>query len=456
MAHRILFSPVGGHDPIANFRDGAVLHICRVYKPERVYLYLSHEMLERSRMDDRYRRSLEKLREHVNGAIQEIHLIERDELTQVQRFDAFYTDFDQLLRQIHEAFPDSELLLNLSSGTPAMKSALNVISVLSPFPMQAIQVSTPNQRENPKDEDPMAYDVETFWECNQDNEPDFPNRCQEVDSEHLLVKIKKESIQRLLNAYNYQAALLLAQEISEFISPRTMRMLEAAACRLQLDQRGYEKAVQGLDLSWLPVQTGNQRKVFEYVLSLHIKLAQGNYADFIRGLTPVVVDLFAMCLKNELGIAVSDFCEQDSQGVWKISPWRMERSQQGPRIFAALESQSKDGEVRRGPLGSVHMLWIFRELAASSDLVEQMERIRSVEEQVRNIAAHEIVSVTDDWLYRKVQLHAQDIIRLLEKLVLRAGIRVQGKDWKSYDQMNQDIIRALLEGSPEKSEYVGG
>ena len=113
MAHRILFSPVGGHDPIANFRDGAVLHICRVYKPERVYLYLSHEMLERSRMDDRYRRSLEKLREHVNGAIQEIHLIERDELTQVQRFDAFYTDFDQLLRQIHEAFPDSELLLNL-------------------------------------------------------------------------------------------------------------------------------------------------------------------------------------------------------------------------------------------------------------------------------------------------------------------------------------------------------
>ncbi len=163
-----------------------------------------------------------------------------------------------------------------------------------------------------------------------------------------------------------------------------------------------------------------------------------------------------MCLKNELGIAVSDFCEQDSQGVWKISPWRMERSQQGPRIFAALESQSKDGRSEEGRWDLSICFGYFGELAASSDLVEQMERIRSVEEQVRNIAAHEIVSVTDDWLYRKVQLHAQDIIRLLEKLVLRAGIRVQSKDWKSYDQMNQDIIRALLEGSPEKSEYVGG
>ena len=26
----VLFTPVGGHDPIASFHDGAVLHICRV------------------------------------------------------------------------------------------------------------------------------------------------------------------------------------------------------------------------------------------------------------------------------------------------------------------------------------------------------------------------------------------------------------------------------------------
>ena len=113
-------------------------------------------------------------------------------MTQVQLFDTFYTDFEKVLRQIHAENPDSELLLNLSSGTPAMKSALNVISVLSPFPMRAIQVSTPNQRENPKYESPMDYDVEAYWECNQDNEPDFPNRCLEVQSEHLLVKIKRK------------------------------------------------------------------------------------------------------------------------------------------------------------------------------------------------------------------------------------------------------------------------
>ena len=30
---KILFSPIGGTDPISNFRDGAMLHICRIYKP---------------------------------------------------------------------------------------------------------------------------------------------------------------------------------------------------------------------------------------------------------------------------------------------------------------------------------------------------------------------------------------------------------------------------------------
>ena len=43
---KILFSPIGGTDPISNFRDGAMLHICRIYKPDIVYLYLSKEMCE--------------------------------------------------------------------------------------------------------------------------------------------------------------------------------------------------------------------------------------------------------------------------------------------------------------------------------------------------------------------------------------------------------------------------
>lgn len=33
----VLFSCVGGHDPVASYADGAILHICRIYKPQRLY-----------------------------------------------------------------------------------------------------------------------------------------------------------------------------------------------------------------------------------------------------------------------------------------------------------------------------------------------------------------------------------------------------------------------------------
>ena len=63
MGKTILFSPVGGTDPISqtNCRDGSMLHICRWYKPDTVYLYMSHEMLKFQEQDDRYRYCINEL-----------------------------------------------------------------------------------------------------------------------------------------------------------------------------------------------------------------------------------------------------------------------------------------------------------------------------------------------------------------------------------------------------------
>ena len=48
MNEKILFTPVGGTDPISstNCFDGAILHICRYYKPNKVIMYMSKEMLD--------------------------------------------------------------------------------------------------------------------------------------------------------------------------------------------------------------------------------------------------------------------------------------------------------------------------------------------------------------------------------------------------------------------------
>ena len=97
----ILFSPVGGTDPISavNYRDGSLLHICRVYKPSKVILYMSAEVLEYHEKDNRYLFCLDRLSEQQNRKM-EYEVIERRELKSVQEFDFFYQDFRSIVQDI--------------------------------------------------------------------------------------------------------------------------------------------------------------------------------------------------------------------------------------------------------------------------------------------------------------------------------------------------------------------
>lgn len=69
-----------------------MLHIARKRLPDAVYLYLSGEMLENQKLDQRYTRAIEKLSAATGHRI-DCHLIERPKLTEVQNFDVFYWDF---------------------------------------------------------------------------------------------------------------------------------------------------------------------------------------------------------------------------------------------------------------------------------------------------------------------------------------------------------------------------
>ena len=95
--YTILFSPIGSTDPISTFRDGSMLHIARLYDPNLIILFLSHEMTECDRLDHRYTEAI-KLLDLEKGRTTEIELIERPELKEVQLFDDFYLEFEEILR----------------------------------------------------------------------------------------------------------------------------------------------------------------------------------------------------------------------------------------------------------------------------------------------------------------------------------------------------------------------
>ena len=122
MSKTYLFSPIGNTDPIKYFYDGSMLHICRYYKPDVVILYLSQEMILHHEKDNRYVRSIELLGEKL-GHTFEVRIIRDEQMVDVQQYDLFYHAFRGIIADIEEGMmPEDTLIVNMASGTPAMKN----------------------------------------------------------------------------------------------------------------------------------------------------------------------------------------------------------------------------------------------------------------------------------------------------------------------------------------------
>ena len=313
MNKTILFTPVGGTDPISstNCYDGSMLHICRVYKPDIVIMYMSKEMLDYQEKDNRYRYCLDQLMK-LQKRKMEYRIIERRNLTKVHEFDYYYQDFRMIIEKIHENMDDSDtLLLNVSSGTPAMKSGLLVLQTLGEFPAKPIQVATPEEKIN--EHSHKDYDVQLLWELDEDNCENYKNRCKEVTCP-TLSKIKKEEIiKKHISVYDYKAAIDVAETLAENETENYRDLLYLANARMLLDFASVDKAIVKTGVQCLPVRSSSDRKYFEYALNTDVKLKRGEYADFIRAITPLIVDLFELVIKKELKIDINKYCDQKKQ-----------------------------------------------------------------------------------------------------------------------------------------------
>ncbi len=438
MGKTILFSPVGGTDPISmnNYRDGSLLHISRVYKPDEVYLYMSNEILKNHEEDNRYIYCLEKLAEMQERKMA-YHIIEREELKNVQEFDFFYRDFKEIIGSIrNEISADDCLLINVSSGTPAMKSGLLVLATLGEYPLQMVQVITPMKKMNEHNHN--GYDVELLWELNDDNTEKFENRCVEVTCPSLSVIKQEEVIKKLITEYDYNAAITATKNLPLSTTENYLEVLEAAYSRMQLNFSKMNPLVKKYDIKGFPVKSTDTQKYFEYILSLEIKRRRGEYGDFIRAISPIILDLFVFILQHECNVNLEDLTYSfvDKGMKWDETKLR------GTEVKRILDARKKDYIGK--PVYSSQLIDVIRELANTNiDLVNTVSALRDIEANVRNIAAHQIVSITEDKVKKLTGYATADVVKLLHKACIYAGFKIKEEYWNAYDEMNLDILSRM-------------
>ena len=434
----ILFSPVGGTDPMSlyNCRDGSLIHICRVYRPSKVYLYMSKEILDNQKKDNRYLYCLEQLDKLQNRECEYI-IIERPELVDVHDFDYFYNDFRRIIASIiADIDPSDLLLLNVSSGTPAMKSGLLVLQTLGEYPFKTIQVATPERKMN--EHIHKGYDVTTLWELNEDNQDGFENRCKEIVCPSLSVVHKEGIMKKHLEVYDYSAALAVSETLPQKCREQYEDVILLGYYRILFNHREADKLVRSTGVDCFPVKSGNERKYFEYALNLDIKLKRKEYADFIRAISPLIADMFEIVLKKQFNIEIHKYCFQMQTGVWNWNPKRLKNTE-----LEEILNKEWDNKFSYGTVKSVHLKAIILHYSDNSKLNEVVENLRRVEEKLRNMAAHQIVSVDEEIIQTETGFTGKQIMDNIKQLFLYTGMNVKKEYWNSYDELNDLIYKKM-------------
>lgn len=85
-------------------------------------------------------------------------------------------------------------------------------------------------------------------------------------------------------------------------------------------------------------------------------------------------------------------------------------------------------------------VWYY---SSNQKLNEIVERLRHVEEKIRNMAAHQIISVDEAKIKAQTGLTGKQIMDYIKQLFMYTGINIKKDYWNSYQQFNDTICKKM-------------
>ena len=276
---KVLISAVGNTDPIRNFHDGALVHIARKYRPDKIIIVFSEELIRKKDDIEKVIRSIDS--EYLPEIVYHEPIILNNE---VHIFDTMFDQFDDIIREYYTK--DDEFILNLSSGTPQIKSALFVLNRLSEINVKAVQVPSPEKKSNAGVRHDDSEDVDVLIDTNLDNKQDYVDRTIEDTSDKFKQGLIKKTLRDFIKKYDYKASLEIANQLPDFPGLKD--------CRKKL-----QDIVDSLDRQDIPQLlqkkkwSEEQKKVLNAYLTIDLQKERGNYSEGlirIKNLTEFILE----------------------------------------------------------------------------------------------------------------------------------------------------------------------
>lgn len=453
---KILFSAIGTSDPVRNFYDGPWLHCLRNELPDLTVLYLSAEMTGYEERHHFYSRTVELFNKDLEAKGKPpvaYELIPNPELTDPNRYGNLYYDLQRILVEIHTRFPDAELIINCSSGTPAIKNCLADMRILLPFGegLRLLQVDDPHKGEGANSgRITDSYDLDSEWASDEDRNENFCPRVHLLAPDQHDMMIRAEYAKVLIRRHDYSAAMLLiGKDLANYEEGEKIRKaLEGADRRkmLQLQIAGVLLDEAGIPNRKLQMEskTSRIRHCAELLLNMQNNAEDHDYAGMLRQITPFIFTLGVEVIKKELKCDLDSYkkTEKDTKSGKERTSFDWYGLQKDyPKYFQDIRTKFPD-DIKEF-LGLKHMIPIMEQELMDKEIASLFTRLRAIEATARNEAAHEICGIGDEWIGRRTGMSAEAILDACGKLLAKIEPRYGGSFRKCYREMDEAICDLL-------------
>ena len=416
---KILISAVGDTDPIRNFHDGPLLHIVRVYRPEKIVLVHSERSLTKH---DKLVKALKSIKDYSPEIIQDGGVLPD---AQVAIFDEMYDTVSSIVKKY---ISDDEIILNISSATPQIISAMFAVNRISDFNVTDVQVVTPQHKSNEGLRHDNQEDIDTLIETNLDNQSDYENRTLEDTGSKFSQDLTKRNLKALIDNYDYQGALELLRALK--LPKKQESFSNIKELRKKLTEISDTIKIQGMPDKIVKAKLlSNQAKsALNSYLNIDRNHKQGNIAEVLIR----VKSLVEFILEDYLNNHFLDVITYKEDGKPFLNALKY------PEILKKFQEDAKmrGQEYHSGYLSLPAYIGILKFFEPNHDLLKHIYKIQEIN-QVRNQVAHSLQA------FDRKNLKKVSSAVFASKQILLASFDIDNHWFSFYEDLNQEIKKLL-------------
>ncbi len=115
---------------------------------------------------------------------------------------------------------------------------------------------------------------------------------------------------------------------------------------------------------------------------------------------------------------------------------------QGTSILQYMQYKYQ-GRFQYGTISSDSLYTLIENCSDNRSLIQLCDSIHSVEPNIRNLAAHQVISITADKIIKLTGFTGKQIMDMIKELFTYTGFSIKKEYWDSYDEMNTRILSKM-------------